>query len=351
MSSSINDLGSDNDDPVRTISNKPLRIFPAVYLKDLAEAHWSDPDALRQIETALAEKSTPTAVRLEIRLRDRISELEHARVSERAGAISQQEPPATLISPAEKRSTEGTKQAAPVHTDNFWYVQREGESEGPYQFIEVVQLVATHRLAPNTLVWRAGWFEWKQAREVSGLFSPPRPDMSPALDKSSVHKEDWSYRSEPTESQLVSSQSCDSGSAVPPPSISTSTWTPPSQTRSSVAQPSPPSGGTWMSRHWRGELSLARSYWFVGVGITVLMSLGFNLIALLKDQGLTAAAAFAALYVTVWQSVGIWRSAGNHIRKGGNWLWAYAARLQVILGALFITATAIFIAGMLLKPN
>jgi hypothetical protein len=106
-----------------------------------------------------------------------------------------------------------------------------------------------------------------------------------------------------------------------------------------------------MSHHWRGELSLARSYWFVGVGVTVLMSLGFNLIALLKDQGLMAAAAFAALYVTVWQSVGIWRSAGNHIRKGGNWFWAYAARLQVILGALFITAAAIFIAGMLLKPN
>src|SRR5262249_61684710 len=39
-------------------------------------------------------------------------------------------------------------------------------------------------------------------------------------------------------------------------------------------------------------------------------------------------------FVTVWQFVGIWRSASRHTGRGGRRGWAIAAKIAVVLGAL-----------------
>ena len=100
-----------------------------------------------------------------------------------------------------------------------------------------------------------------------------------------------------------------------------------------------PSFSSYLSSHWRGELPLGRSFWGGGVAVT-LLCLVVILLALLSlwpwvDQiPLTSIIAikmalFAfAIMVSVWQYVGIWRSAGHY---HGRKIWKYGARLMVLL--------------------
>jgi ATP-dependent protease ClpP protease subunit len=94
-------------------------------------------------------------------------------------------------------------------------------------------------------------------------------------------------------------------------------------------------------RHWRGQLTLPVSYWVNGWGATALC-VGSMLAAdrFLEDISLramaTAALASIALLlgVTVWSTVGIWRSAGFHVVRGGARGWAIVAQILVVLGAM-----------------
>ncbi|RDI51232.1 DUF4339 domain-containing protein [Microvirga subterranea] len=187
-------MSSTSDNPVSNITGSPegtgntrLTKFPVVNLKELADLHWANPDILRQIEAALAPKSTPAAVRLQIRIQDRLSELESQSAHGAVAEISQEEPPAVLVKLEGQGSHEASKTLEQVHTDRFWYVQHEGQNKGPYEFTKLVHLISAHKIAPTTLVWRAGWLEWKKASDVQGLFSPP--DLSASHANKSAHLE------------------------------------------------------------------------------------------------------------------------------------------------------------------
>lgn len=98
-----------------------------------------------------------------------------------------------------------------------------------------------------------------------------------------------------------------------------------------------------ISRHWRGELSLPVSYWLVGTALTVallvLVSTADEFIAA-SELGPSSIGLFTLTWITIvtvitiWQMVGIWRSAGDYIRKHTPAFWGYAARAAIVLGIL-----------------
>ena len=100
------------------------------------------------------------------------------------------------------------------------------------------------------------------------------------------------------------------------------------------------SGRNYFRRHWVGNLSLPVSYWVNGALLsTVVLAATEFLSYRIKDGGgsLRTLALVALLYlclsamVSIWASVGIWRSAYWHRRRGGAPGWGVAARVLVVL--------------------
>jgi hypothetical protein len=105
-----------------------------------------------------------------------------------------------------------------------------------------------------------------------------------------------------------------------------------------------PLSKSYIARHWRGELSLPRSYWINAVllniafrfAITLLAEIGMAVLHTNVWAGLAVTVAAYALMmlwlvVGIWQLVGLWRSATYYV----GWpVWAGIVKLQVILGWL-----------------
>ncbi len=86
--------------------------------------------------------------------------------------------------------------------------------------------------------------------------------------------------------------------------------------------------GQAMGRVWRGEFSLAMTYWgFAQFGglILAIPQLGLRVMNLTTAAQLVDGAAFAYSVVVI---VGIWRSAA---RYPGNPIWAHLARLATLM--------------------
>ena len=107
----------------------------------------------------------------------------------------------------------------------------------------------------------------------------------------------------------------------------------------------------YVGRHWRGEQSLAWSYWINNVvlatplvlALTGLMSwisvkgdsLQINAIVLLLGFPLL-------VVLNVWCIVGAWRAARNYLLDGGSGLWGWLARISLALGALQLLVSVLF---------
>ena len=100
---------------------------------------------------------------------------------------------------------------------------------------------------------------------------------------------------------------------------------------------------SYFGRHWRGELSLGISYWVDGVLLgwaLVLVGAIVSSAALLGLLSLMLTAAFSlalwplTVFLSVWQLVGIWRSASNHVSRGGAAAWAMIAQFIVVISVL-----------------
>lgn len=96
-----------------------------------------------------------------------------------------------------------------------------------------------------------------------------------------------------------------------------------------------------IKKHWQGDYALGKAYWLIGVGLTFCLSLlAYAMNQLLSQLAIqTAGAIVTVLYgftavFTVWQLVGIWRSAKYHTSNGGRQLWAIAAQIMVVVAAL-----------------
>lgn len=106
------------------------------------------------------------------------------------------------------------------------------------------------------------------------------------------------------------------------------------------------SGKSYIRRHWVGHLSLPVSYWVNGALLSALILVAAETLTVRIEEGggsLRTIALVALLYLglyaalSVWASVGIWRSAYWHRRRGGAAGWGFAARALVVLS---LVATA-----------
>jgi hypothetical protein len=103
----------------------------------------------------------------------------------------------------------------------------------------------------------------------------------------------------------------------------------------------------YFARHWRGELSLPVSYWLNGilgalmVGVTVAV-LAYTINRQGAAQPLLWLVSLivtwlSAALLTVWLTVGVWRSATRY-RQGGKRFWGAAAKALVLLGVVEVAA-------------
>jgi len=102
----------------------------------------------------------------------------------------------------------------------------------------------------------------------------------------------------------------------------------------------PSNRNNYFVRHWRGEISLPISFWLNGIcGIFVFGLLVKIITVGVRHAGpdpIIIAVALASFVIarfafSIWQGVGIWRSATNHIMRTGRQFWARAAKLICII--------------------
>ena len=101
----------------------------------------------------------------------------------------------------------------------------------------------------------------------------------------------------------------------------------------------------YLRAHWRGELSLAVSYWVNGVLISVLFVGLVALTAPALEQFYASVYVRTTLGITlviillgcaggIWQWVGIWRAASASVRRTGKRFWPGLAKFMVVIGVL-----------------
>jgi hypothetical protein len=104
----------------------------------------------------------------------------------------------------------------------------------------------------------------------------------------------------------------------------------------------PARSSNYLMRHWRGELSLPRSYWvngsLIGAGLSAAaVGLGKYLQSAGTPLRLVLAVSLVCIAILVaawiWSSVGIWRSADRRIAEGAGPGWARIAQVMVAVGA------------------
>jgi hypothetical protein len=109
----------------------------------------------------------------------------------------------------------------------------------------------------------------------------------------------------------------------------------------------------FIAMNWRGEFSLATSYWLFGfLGNLFAGFLAAVIVAVFQsDGGYQPKAIFASISlvwlgivaIAIWQSVGIWRSANRYIKArvllGKKSPWAGLAKIAVFLGVLRLVGT------------
>ena len=114
--------------------------------------------------------------------------------------------------------------------------------------------------------------------------------------------------------------------------------------------------GNYFARHWRGELSLPRSYWVNNILVATPLALALTgLMSWIGAKGdslqisaITVLLGMPLLLgLDVWCLVGAWRAAANYLRDQGSALWGWLARITLVLGALQLLASVLF--GLL--PN
>jgi hypothetical protein len=115
--------------------------------------------------------------------------------------------------------------------------------------------------------------------------------------------------------------------------------------------PKPPSAN-YLVRHWRGELSLPKSYWLNGFlgGLAIGVAIVALNLAIRRDgdaQPMLWLVSLISIWIivllfTAWQAVGIWRSATNY-RFAGNRFWGGAAKTLTVLGLLSTGYNGLFV--------
>jgi hypothetical protein len=207
-----------------------------------------------------------------------------------------------------------------------WYVARDGETFGPFTSERMSAGVRDGELRREDLVWCVGMADWQPAGDVPGLWRPPapRPPIQPMAVGESLKPE------KVTESSVAAEDGTPAGKSDHG-----------DETKRTKHKSVPRFG--FIGTHWRGELTLAHAYWGVAFLLTIIVVALSKVFGDWLGQanlspvftGITLISFLSFLCVmTIWQLVGVWRSAGNHMKLTGRKGWATIARLAVLLGVL-----------------
>lgn len=96
----------------------------------------------------------------------------------------------------------------------------------------------------------------------------------------------------------------------------------------------------YVGRHWRGEASLGRSFWLGYVLLGLAAGAGLRFLQPAEDSSVLADLGWMWLpmpfliALSVWQVVGVWRSARRTIQQRRRWLWPRLAQGCMIVGVL-----------------
>lgn len=114
----------------------------------------------------------------------------------------------------------------------------------------------------------------------------------------------------------------------------------------------PPQSNNYFARHWRGELSLPKSYWVNGLvfGLVVgaaVASVGYGVNRSGEAQPVVWFVTLIGTWVvialfTMWQAVGVWRSATRY-KAGGNHFWGGLAKTVTVLGVINLAYNCLFV--------
>src|ERR1039458_9335345 len=210
-----------------------------------------------------------------------------------------------------------------------WHVVAAGRTIAEETDATLRQRIADGSIVPDTLVWRIGMPDWLPAKEIPGLFTPPPPpDISPNPSPPETERKP----PPPLMPLRVTAEDRATYLANQPHSQST-------RVHQEIKQSS------YILRHWRGELSLGVSYWVNGLLLTLIAATGEVVLdeADITQHPRLITAAYASfslllIVVSIWQVVGIWRSAGRTIeerqRQSKTAPWARVARFAAFLGFL-----------------
>lgn len=230
--------------------------------------------------------------------------------------------------------------------DAEWYINRDGHSSGPFSFDQLVTAARSGQLHKADFTWQPGMQDWQPAASVAGLWLPPVPPAAtapppiPTSEGRSAQQQTGSSRI----SLISTSETASDKSAM----------------TNSSKEDDTSSYTSFVKRHWRGELSLAKSYWIVGTLLTIVIVIIANALGDILNSanlsptwlGLCLTTFVVSMYlVSVWQFVGVWRSAGNHIRTTKRRGWAIAARAAVIIGAIRAVVDFSNITGPMLSES
>ena len=92
----------------------------------------------------------------------------------------------------------------------------------------------------------------------------------------------------------------------------------------------------FIQKHWKGEYPLWRAFWinFILADLLLMIIFSFLLFSSLSEKEIAVRLIFnygiIAVFLAIWQTVGIWRSGEKHIEQKGKKFWASLAQLFTI---------------------
>jgi hypothetical protein len=166
------------------------------------------------------------------------------------------------------------------------FVVRGDEQSGPFSVAELQAKISEGIVRPTDYAWFVGLDDWQPVSTILDRFAP-------------------------------------GPGAIKPPAF-------PSRRRTN-----------YIARHWRGDLPLGVAYWVSGCLVTLVITFAtYSLVAAESVIDLRLASVLilfmfaAGLIITIWQLVGIWRSASRHVSRGGRRVWAGIAKFVVAIGVI-----------------
>ena len=205
-----------------------------------------------------------------------------------------------------------------------WWIGKDGRRLGPYSITVLQRLIAQGKLTSSDLVWRDGFDVWMRADDIEGLFVPPPLPLM-------VSEVSGEESANPMTASENAGEEKSSADAAPEDSIV-------SYAPASIATSK---NQSYIRRHWTGQLSLPVSYWINmyllsalwAVSLTLWIGDGSSIDTRAEFAGLIGVLV-ATITITIWQVVGVWRSAENYIENGRPRFWARAAQTLCVLGVL-----------------